>query len=481
MHHLRGEGPLLRALKNHGTAQGNWGLRPAELMPPDRQRSRRKGLNRRRFLQLAAAGGVLAALEGCAPPPPAELRPAKPPVAAGPSSDPQFLHFHVQGGLYGEVAQARAAEYREARPEVRLHVEVTDAVSYVPRLEARMAAAEDADCFWLPFGSGDFHRLARSGLLSPLTAWLDSAADGPYLQQALDAGTFQGQPMALPWACHPGRLGCYVNLDILDAAGLEPPPPDGDWTWPQLRDLAVAATRPGPGEEQAFGVNLGLYLPHIHILIRSLGGEFFNDYGNRVQLRSAEVMEALTLLHGLLHADGAMPLPGQLADFHFERGNVALSQNAYWGAWLAENAVEKPFSFAVVPLPHGPEGQTGAMLEIDPLCLLRVSPHLAEAWDWMRFLTDQTTGLQLAASGGAPGARADVWDDEALQGNAHSVFADALDLAAPYARPANLRVKEVSNIFDEGMTACWLAGEEPARIVPVLERRLNSVLAQAPA
>ena len=451
---------------------------------PPAQFDRRGGLSRRRFLQLTVAGSWLTGLAACSTlTAPAETT-ADPAAAGSPASQPPTVYFHVRSGVYGDSALARAMDFHEAHPEVNLEVEVSQPVGYVPRLEARIAEATAADSFWLPFGSGEFHRLAQADLLSSLTSWMAQleTVGNPYLQSALDVATFQGQPMALPWACHPGRIGCYVNLDLLAAAGQEPPPPDGDWTWEDLRSLAIATTQAEVGSATiAYGTNLGLTLPHIQILIRSLGGEFYNAYGNRALLQSPPVLDALTLLHGLMHVDGTMPTPDLRSAYYFEQGNVALSQNGYWGNWIAETQAEVNFNFGVVPLPIGPGGRTGSMLEIEPLCLLHRSPVQAEAWNWLLFLTDQSTGLELAAQGGVPGARADVWQDAFLQQPAHAVFAQAMEHVQAYKGPANLRAKEISSVFDEGMSACWLGGEEPHQIVTALEARLNAHLAQGPA
>ena len=343
------------------------------------------GLSRRRFLQLAAAGSLLTGLAACSNSPAPTVAAAGPTATGSPDSQPTHVYFHVRSGVYGDIATARAVEFREANPELVLEVEVRQAVGYLPRLEARLAEATAADSFWLPFSSGGFHQLAQAGLLSPLTTWkaqLETAGN-PYLQPALDAATFQGQPFALPWACHPGRIGCYVNLDLLSAAGQDPPPADGDWTWQDFQSLAMAATQTEAGTVTTYGCSLGLTLPHILILIRSLGGEFYNEYGNRVLLQSSPVLEALALLHNLMDVDGVMPTPDLRGEYFFEQGNIALSQNGYWGTWLAATQFAVDFNFGVVPLPSGSGGRPGSMLEIEPLSLLQQSQVQAEAWNWL--------------------------------------------------------------------------------------------------
>ncbi len=441
------------------------------------------GLSRRRFLQLAAVGSLLTGLAACSNSTAPTVLPAGPTATGSPDSQPTEVYFHVRSGVYGDIAAARAVEFREANPELVLEVEVSQSVGYLPRLEARLAEATAADSFWLPFSSGGFHQLAQAGLLSPLTTWMTQleATGDPYLQTALDAATFQGQPLALPWACHPGRIGCYVNLDLLSAAGQDEPPTDGDWTWDEFYSLAMAATQTEAGIVTSYGCNLGLSLPHILILIRSQGGEFYNEYGNRVLLQSAPVLETLTLLHNLMHVDSVMPTPDLRGEYFFEQGNIALSQNGYWGTWLAETQFAVDFNFSVVPLPTGSSGRPGSMLEIEPLSMLQQSQVQTEAWNWLLFLTDQNTGLDLAAQGGVPGARADVWQDASLQQQTHTVFAQAMQQVEAYKGPANLRTQEISNVFDEGMAASWQGGEGPGQIVAALEARLNAHLAQGPA
>lgn len=441
-------------------------------------------LSRRAFLAGISAGSAVAGLAACVGiPGPAPVASAVTP-AAGLTAVAPVLRFHVQSGIYGDMAQAQAADFSAVFPDVDLQVEVKAAVGYVPQLEARLAEGTAADCFWVPFAAGAFHRQANAGHLAPLAPWLeqDGTRNVPYVQAALDAATFQGQPFALPWACHPGRVGCYVNLTLCAAAGVEPPPADGSWTLADLRAKAQALTQRTGNEVAVYGANVGAAFAHALILIRTLGGEIYNAYGNRALLHRAPAVQALRFAYGLIHEDGAMPPPDRLDAYLFEKGNVALSQNGYWGSWIAQTQIGNAFEVGVVPMPQSATGHRGSMLEIEPLCMHRQSAEQARAWRWLTFLAKADAGVQLAQQGGAPGAREDVWADAALQSRlGHAVFARAMQAVAPFRGPGNLRGKECSDLFDEGMAASWLGGEDPASVIPVLETRLNALLAQPPA
>lgn len=431
------------------------------------------GTSRRGFLQLAGGLAGLMALGACTPAPP-----PSPSVPLG--TEVPSVRFHAQDGVYGRVASDSARDFRLQFPDTALEVELSPPAEYVPKLEASLADATAADCFWAPFATGVFHQQANAGHLSRLNEWL--AQDPvPVLQPALDAATHQGQLFGLPWACHPGRMGCFVNLTLFAQAGVEPPPTDGTWTLDDLRAMARAMTRREGEETTIFGANIGTTFPHIRILIRSLAGTVFNDYGNRALLGSGPVLEALNLLHTLIHADRSMPSPDRQDAFLFEKGNVALSQNGYWGAWIAQSVMGDAFEVGVVPMPHGPEGDAGSMLEIEPLCLHSATPAPAAAWSWLVHLSTQTMGLRLAEKGGVPGARADVWDEASLRERlGHAVFAQAMENVDAYRGPANLRAGEASDMIDQGLAACWYGGELPAAVVPDLEARLNALLAQSP-
>lgn len=441
-------------------------------------------LSRRAFLAGISAGSAVAGLAACVGLPGAAPVASAVTPAAGLAEATPVLYFRVQNGVYGDMAQAQAADFRTAFPDMDLQVEVHAPVGYVPQLEARLAEGTAADCFWTPFATGAFYRQANAGHLAPLAPWLeqDGTRNVPYVQAALDAATFQGQPFALPWACHPGRVGCYVNLTLCAAAGVEPPPADGSWTLADLRAKARALTQRTGNEVAVYGANVGAAFAHALILIRTLGGEIYNAYGNRALLHRAPAMQALRCAYGLIHEDGAMPPPDRLDAYLFEKGNVALSQNGYWGSWIAQAQIGNAFEVGVVPMPQSATGHRGSMLEIEPLCMHRQSAEQARAWRWLTFLAEADAGVQLAQQGGAPGAREDVWADAALQSRlGHAVFARAMQAVAPFRGPGNLRGKECSDLFDEGMAASWLGGEEPASVIPVLETRLNALLAQPPA
>ncbi len=437
------------------------------------------GLGRRAFLRLTGAASLAGVLAACTPP----ATPLAPPVdTIAPAAVPP-LRFQIRDGVYGAIAEAQAQEFRHAFPDLDLQVEVLPGAEYVPKLEAALADATAADCFWAPFASGFFYQQANAGNLARLSPWLDPLVSSvPWLQDALDAATYQGQPVGLPWACHPGRVGCYVNLTLCEEAGIEPPPADGDWTWADLQAKAKALTRRTDDTTSVYGANIGSSWPHILIMVRSAGGEFYNDYGNRVLLQSAPVLESLTHLYEMLHTDQSIPPPAQRGTFLFEEGNVALSQNGYWGAWIAQTQIGDAFDMTVVPMPHSATGQTGSMLEIEPVCMHRQAARPDDAWTWLTFLCQQSVGITLALQGAVPGARTDVWQASELQHHpGHTVFAAAMQQAAPYRGPANLRAQAASAMFDQGMAASWYGGQEPAAVVPALENSLNDLLALPPA
>ncbi len=436
-------------------------------------------LSRRTFLRLAGVSGMAWALAAC-------ISPSVPPPPPQNSIAPEegvAVRFQIRGGVYGAIAEAQGKEFKQAFPNLELHVEQVSGSEYVPKLEAALADATAADCFWAPFLSGFFHQQANTGNLAPLASWLEQGpAAVPWIQNALDAATYQGQLFGLPWACHPGRTGCYVNLTLCAEAGIEPPPADGDWTWADLKQMAQGLTRRQGEETAVYGAVIGSSWPHILMLIRSAGGEFYNDYGNRVLLQSEPVLDSLTYLHEMLHTDQSMPNPDLRGTFLFEQGNVALSQNGYWGSWIAQSQVGDAFDMAVVPMPHSATGQRGSMLEIEPFCLYRQTARPEAAWSWLSFLCQQTTGVTLALQGAVPGARIDVWQAPSLQSHqGHTVFAESMRQVAPYRGPANLRAHEASAMFDQGMAASWYGGEDPAVVVPALEKSMNTLLALPPA
>lgn len=436
-------------------------------------------LSRRTFLRWAGASILTGALAACTPP----SAPLAPPAGTAAPEEAPPVRFQIRDGVYGAVAEAQGQAFRQAFPDLALQVEVIPGSEYVPKLEAALADATAADCFWAPFASGFFHQQAHAGNLASLASWLDPHPSRvPWQPDTLDAATYQGQPFGLPWACHPGRVGCYVNLTLCAEAGIEPPPVDGDWTWADLQAMARALTRRTGETTSVYGANIGSSWPHILMLVRSAGGEFYNDYGNRVLLQSPPVLESLTYLHAMLHVDQSMPTPDLRGTFLFEEGNVALSQNGYWGAWIAQTQVGGAFDMAVVPMPRGPAGQTGSMLEIEPICLHRHAARPEAAWSWLTFLCQQATGIALALQGAVPGARTDVWQAPDLQSHpGHAVFAAAMQQVAPYRGPANLRAQEASAMFDQGMAASWYGGQAPALVVPALEKGMNALLALPPA
>jgi multiple sugar transport system substrate-binding protein len=68
---------------------------------------------------------------------------------------------------------------------------------------------------------------AGAGWAEPLDSYFDKTAQGLYFPGAVDACTFDGKLVALPWYLDSGML--YYRKDLLDAAGIEVPT-----TWDEL-------------------------------------------------------------------------------------------------------------------------------------------------------------------------------------------------------------------------------------------------------
>jgi len=162
----------------------------------------------------------------------------------------------------------------------------------------------------------------------------------------------------------------------------------------------------------------------------------------------------------------------------FDTGRVAMWLTGVWGA-RARGRVGDRFEIGGVPMAKGPAGHLGlgSMFEFDPLCIYKNCEHPDAAFEWLKWMTNQESGIRLAEHGMAPGARPDVWGSPRLVGDPlFDMFAVVMDEVLPYRGPWNFRALEIYGAFQGTMDLLWLGKGTPEEIVPQAVQAVQDVL-----
>ncbi|MEM9064623.1 MAG: extracellular solute-binding protein [Planctomycetota bacterium] len=296
-----------------------------------------------------------------------------------------------------EIIDDLIAAFEAEHPDIEvIGLHATD---YDTKLKTMLAAGDPPDAFYMPY-ERMLGQLAIDGLLEPLDKYIEhEAVEDPGWfeqfypelwpafrwndeQQRLGDGTLYGVPKGYT------PLGCYVNTDLFEAAGV-PVPYDG-WTWAEYEDAAkkiTALSPPDDPNEQIWGAVVQTWPLVVRAHLWSNEGDFFGDGFDDVALDEPEVQDALDLwIRG--RAEGWIYRATGIAladDELFRLGRIGISGPL--GRWKTPTYRKVDFGWDYVPLPTKEPGANAATpLVTVGWSIASTSAYPDETWDLVKFL-----------------------------------------------------------------------------------------------
>lgn len=282
------------------------------------------------------------------------------------------------------------------------------AASESDKIKFHLLSGLPLDVTWLDIT--EFGAYLREDVLLDLQPYFDSDPTwnpDDYFAAPRDAlSDERGHLYGLPSTFTPYVM--YVNLDILEEAGLDPP--RQGWTWNDLVRIARATTRDadGDGRTDRWGISLTQWLQALTPWIWQAGGRLLNGDATRSAMDSQEAVEALAFLLRLLHEEKVASFDGtfedQLRQGLFQAGRVALyGPVGYWETYRFRKI--RDFRWTVVPLPRHREAATAIAMR--SYVVPRTARHPELAYRFVRALAGEKMQRELARIGnGVPGLRA---------------------------------------------------------------------------
>lgn len=243
------------------------------------------------------------------------------------------------GDAETQAVQAAAAAWSE---ESGTDVEVVAATDLAQELSQGFAANEPPDVFYL--GSDTLASYAANGSLMPYVDQLSTADD--FYPTLLQSFTYDGTAYCAPKDF--STLALVINTDSWEAAGLGED--DIPTTWDELAAVAEQLTT-----DDQVGLSFGPEWQRIGTFMAQAGGGLTNADGTEATVNSAENLEALEYVQGLL-ADGYAAYPADVsAGWGGEALGIGAAAMVIEGNWIVGAMTNNypDVNYQVVELPAG--------------------------------------------------------------------------------------------------------------------------------
>ena len=438
----------------------------------------RRTLSRRHLLALTGSSAVAVMLAACGSQPPAAppAAPAKPSEAAKPAAPAA-----APAATTAPAAAAPAAAPKQATGEVKVHFRnnddakwqddkfipsfnaknpglkvvqeiLPDQPEYFPKVAALHATGTIGDLVWASMAG--FRSLAVRNVTRPIDELIsaDKYDLSDYEKIGISEMTWDGKLYGMPWGAHAGSSVLLYNADMLDKAGIKAAELD---SYEKLQAAAKKLTVVNGGKPEVFGFGPGFAATDIFQWMRAFGGNPWDAEGKKVTIKSPESLAGFMAWCEYFTQDIAGIPSGANAYLQlFAGGKIAMMQSGYQIDWNPGKAIGDKFKWDAVSMPKGSgaNGKIPTNFTINGITIAAKSKNPEGAWQYMKFLMDQETQIELVKSGaGRPAPRKAILDNPELMGKlkGHTIQRPQFLVAQGWLEPGNLRIEEARSLVDQ--------------------------------
>lgn len=447
--------------------------------------SDKRSLSRRDFLRTTAFSAVGLALAACAAPAaPSAGAPAAgggeaPAPAAAPAAEKVTIRFHARIGQQEDTLyDMMMPKFMEENPNIEIVRESFPGAEFQAKVSTMLAGGTLGDAVWSALGGATIYFQWAQGTIAPLNDLVASAGvdTAEWYEGCINAITMEGNLLGLPFKAHPGWAVTYYNASAYEEVGLEVP--TADWTLDDQIDYALKLQKSEGDQVVRWGYLPGAFEHAWKALLcvtRAYGGQLLNEDGTQFLLMEDPARQAVQYAYDLHNVHNVAPKPDDILGTVNEMwiaGALAMNTAGTFRS-VADAAIGDTFDWMAVGNAKGPAGVGGSDYEVDAYCVTSASQHPNEAFQWVQYLCNHESGVQLGIIGGTIGGRPDVYGDERLlQFPFRRVFKDLMDNAQASRVVGNWRQAEAETVFRELMQPLWAGTEQPT------EEFLSGVTAQ---
>lgn len=315
------------------------------------------------------------------------------------------VKFFARGdeAIFGVFDQLKAA-FQEQEPGIQVNIEQVPGDFY-QKFQLKLASGDVPDCLFEC--DCTITSSIRAGALEPLDDLIANDArfnKADYLDISWYTSEFDGKTYGLPY--DGGSVVMFYNLDLFEAAGVEPLDPETPITWDQLIEIGKKLTKDRSGKNASedgfdagritqFGFSPATWLPWPWVWGNQ--GEVITKEG-KVALAEPASVEGFQFLADLINQHHIAPSPeaSQSQTLSFLTGNVAMEYN---GVWNMVRYQDLDFNWDVAPFPTGKtQVSTGWY---SPLSMTAQAKNKEGAWKWMSFCCSEAGQTIVAQLGQA--------------------------------------------------------------------------------
>jgi multiple sugar transport system substrate-binding protein len=409
------------------------------------------------------------ALAACAP------SPAGAPAAqesaggeAAPSAEKTTIRFHARIGQQEDTLyDMQMPKFMEENPDIEIVKESFPGEEYEAKVSTMLAGNTLGDSVWSALGGATINFMWAQNIVAPIDDLVSSNNIDltQWYEGCLNGITVEGNLLGLPFKAHPGLAVIYYHQTAFEEAGLDLP--EAGWTQDEQIEMAKALTK-ADATPPFYG-----FLPGIAsvwktmvTLMRAFGSELLNEDGTQCQMNSEIGVQAVTYLYDLFQTHKVAPTPDQMvggANDMWIAGSLGMLQGGT-SVSVTGGTIGDAFKWMVAPNAVGPGGVGGSDYEVDAYCVTTTTQHPNEAFEWVQYLCNQDSGIQLGLIGGTVGGRPDVYGaPELLAFPFRVVFKEIMDNAQASRITANWRQREAEAALSQLLQPLWAGDEEPTQ------------------
>jgi multiple sugar transport system substrate-binding protein len=202
------------------------------------------------------------------------------------------------------------AYFQKKNPKIEIEERYSGYDGYFDKFNTQVAGGSAPDL--LQMDTALVAQYARKGVIAPLDEYVGKSLDlTGFSKELLAAGTVDGKLYGVPSGIGVNQL--TVNVTGLKKLGLELP--DREWTWADLKQIAVAVNKKSGGKQFGVDDGGGGTLQAFEIFAREKGQTFFSTDGKKLGFTADTLQEWWEYWVGM-RKDKASPPPAITSAAH---------------------------------------------------------------------------------------------------------------------------------------------------------------------